>query len=78
MVTTETPKPDTLELIEQCCFTDAEGREIRSFAHLRDGKVVWMADFTDFTLERVDAIKELFPMKDALVEQCLEIISTAA
>ena len=66
---------NTIDLIEQINFTDSEGNQLRSFAHLRNGKVVWMADFTNDTLDRVIAIKELFPMKDELVEQCLQLFS---
>ncbi len=66
---------NTIDLIEQINFTDSEGNQLRSFAHLRNGKVVWMADFTNDTLERVLSIEELFPMKNQLVAQCLKLFS---
>ena len=65
----------TIDLIEQINFTDADGNQIRSFVHLRDGKGVWHADFTNDTLERVLSIEELFPMKNQLVAQCLKLFS---
>jgi len=42
---------------------------------VRDGKAIWVGDFTDGAIQRISAIKELFDLKDDILEECEKILN---